>query len=267
MQYKTIDFSKYSSIKIGPKIDVAIINKDDLKELEEKNFTIIGSCSNTLVAPNPPPLAILGKDFNYIKIQNNTLKIGSATPPGKISSFCKKNNIGGFEFLSHLPDKLGGIVFMNADMKEFEILNNLKYIKLLSGIKTKDEIEFGYRYTNIKEPILEAVFDMQHGYDASKVEFFKKLRSNQPSTPSAGSCFKNPQGDYAGRLIEEVGLKGKKVGGAMFSNQHANFLVNRGNATFEDAYNLIKEAQEKVYNTFNIKLECEIVILDLLKRF
>ena len=267
MQYKTIDFSKYSSIKIGPKIDVAIINKDDLKELEGKNFTIIGSCSNTLVAPNPPPLAILGKDFNYIKIQNNTLKIGSATPSGKIASFCKKNNIGGFEFLSHLPGKLGGIVFMNAGMKEFEIFNNLKYIKLLSGIKTKDEIEFGYRYTNIKEPILEAVFDLQYGYDASKVGFFKKLRSNQPSTPSAGSCFKNPQGDYAGRLIEEVGLKGKKVGGAMFSNQHANFLVNRGNATLEDAYNLIKEAQEKVYNTFNIKLECEIVILDLLKRF
>ena len=88
------------------------------------------------------------------------------------------------------------------------------------------------------------------------------MRSNQPSTPSAGSCFKNPEGDYAGRLIEAVGLKGKRVGGMEFSSEHANFLVNQGDGNFDDAIYLIKEAQRRVFKEFNIWLECEIVILD-----
>ena len=88
------------------------------------------------------------------------------------------------------------------------------------------------------------------------------MRANQPSTPSAGSCFKNPEGDYAGRLIEAVGLKGKKVGNMEFSTQHANFLVNHGNGNFEDALTLINEAQKKVFEEFGRKLELEIVILD-----
>jgi UDP-N-acetylmuramate dehydrogenase len=100
------------------------------------------------------------------------------------------------------------------------------------------------------------------GFDKTKVEMFKKMRSNQPSTPSAGSCFKNPKGDYAGRLIEEVGLKGKRVGDMEFSTQHANFLVNHGKGNFDDAIFLIQEAQKRVYEKFAIWLECEIVILD-----
>ena len=86
--------------------------------------------------------------------------------------------------------------------------------------------------------------------------------SNQPSTPSAGSCFKNPEGDYAGRLIEAVGLKGERVGGMEFSTRHANFLVNHGNGNFDDAITLIQEAQKRVYEEFNIWLDCEIIILD-----
>lgn len=88
------------------------------------------------------------------------------------------------------------------------------------------------------------------------------MRQNQPSTPSAGSCFKNPQGDYAGRLIEAVGLKGLRVGAMEFSKEHANFLVNHGGGTFDDAIYLIKEAQRRVLNEFGVLLECEIAILD-----
>ena len=92
---------------------------------------------------------------------------------------------------------------------------------------------------------------------------FKKMRSNQPSTPSAGSCFKNPEGDYAGRLIEKIGLKGVMQGDMCFSQEHANFLVNNGNGTFLDAIYLIREAQKRVYDKFNIWLECEILVLDI----
>jgi len=259
MNYKEINFSKYSSIKIGQTTNVALFEKSDSNV---KDYYLVGSCNNTLVGTNPPPLIMLGKKFDYITIDNNTLKIGGATPSGKIASFCKKHNIANFEFMSHLPGKLGGLVFMNAGLKEHEIFNNLLYITTPSGLIQKSEIGFGYRFTDINEPILEAAFELSFGFDKAKVAMFQKMRSNQPSTPSAGSCFKNPPGEYAGRLIEAVGLKGKRVGGMEFSNEHANFLVNQGNGKFEEAIELIQEAQKRVYEEFNIWLECEIIVLD-----
>lgn len=259
MQYKSINFKNYSSFKIGGTFDVALFEKGDI---QYKNFYLIGSCNNTLMGNNPPPLMMLSKDFDYIKIEEDRLKIGGATPSGKIASYCKKYNIANFEFVSHLPGKLGGLVYMNAGLKEFEIFNYLIDITTPQGIKKRSEIVYGYRTTNISEPILEASFELHYGFDQQKVEMFKKMRSNQPSTPSAGSCFKNPTGDYAGRLIEAVGLKGVRRGDMAFSEEHANFLVNYGNGTFEDAITLIKEAQRRVKEEFDISLECEIVILD-----
>ncbi len=259
MQFKTINFSKYSSFKIGGTFDVALLDET----LHNPNdYYLIGACNNILMGDNPPPLMILSKKYDYIRIENNTLKIGAATPSGKVASFCKKHNIANFEFLSHLPGKLGGLVYMNAGLKEFEIFNNLLNVTLLSGQKTKEQIEFGYRFTNINEPILEAAFTLEYGFDTQKVESFKKMRANQPSTPSAGSCFKNPPNDYAGRLIEAVGLKGIKKGDMCFSNQHANFLVNTGKGKFEHALYLIREAQRRVKEEFGIMLEEEIIILE-----
>ena len=151
---------------------------------------------------------------------------------------------------------------MNAGLKEYEIFNYLLNITTVHKVLQKEEIDFGYRYTNISSPILEVSFELHTGFEKEKVEMFKKMRSNQPSTPSAGSCFKNPVGDYAGRLIEAVGLKGKRVGDIEFSQVHANFLVNHGAGTFDDAMHLITEVQERVLDKFDIWLECEIIILD-----
>lgn len=262
MNFKQVNFSKFSSIKIGETLDVALLK--DCSDYD-KDFYLLGSCNNTLIGTEPPPLMILDKKYDYIKIEDNSLKIGAATPSGKIASFCKKNNIADFEFVSHLPGSLGGLVKMNAGLKEFEIFNNLTSILTCDGEMQKEDINFGYRYTNINTPILEAAFSISYGFDKEKVEMFKKMRSNQPSTPSAGSCFKNPEYDYAGRLIEAVGLKGKRVGGMEFSSVHANFLVNTDNGTFDDAIFLIQEAQDRVYEKFGIWLENEIIVLD--KRF
>lgn len=259
MQFKSINFSNYSSFKIGGIINVALLenNFEDIND-----YYLIGSCNNTLVGVNPPKLMMLSKQYDYIKIEDNLLKIGGATPSGKIASFCKKHNIANFEFVSHLPGKLGGLVYMNAGLKKFEIFNHLQTITTPYGIKRKEDICFGYRSTNINEPILEAAFRIEYGFSQEKVAKFKKMRANQPSTPSAGSCFKNPEEDYAGRLIEAVGLKGKRKGAMEFSTKHANFLVNHGNGTFEDAIFLINEAQKRVKEQFAIKLQCEIIILD-----
>jgi len=261
MQTKTIDFSKYSSFKIGPKVDVALIDKTtQLQDI--KDYYLIGACNNVLISNNPPPLVTLSKEFDYIKEEDDKLIIGAATPSGKIASYVKKHNIANFEFLSHLPGKLGGLVFMNAGLKEYEIFNHLLAVRTLSQNYKKEELSYGYRHTDISEPILEATFTLTRGFDEEKVAMFKKMRTNQPSTPSAGSCFKNPEGDYAGRLIETVGLKGYLKGDMCFSPQHANFLVNNGKGSFEDGLWLIKEAQKRVYEEFGKVLELEIQLLD-----
>lgn len=259
MKTKLVNFQNYSSFKIGQTEEVALL-EDDFSDL--KNYYLIGACNNTLVGTNPPPLLMLSKQYDYIKIEDNLLKIGGATPSGKIASYCKKHNIANFEFVSHLPGKLGGLVYMNAGLKEYEIFNHLVEIKTTSGVKKKEKIKYGYRFTNIQEPILEASFEIEEGFSFDRVTLFKKMRDNQPSTPSAGSCFKNPQGDYAGRLIEAVDLKGVMQGAMCFNEEHANFLVNNGSGLFEDAIFLIKEAQKRVYKKFAIWLECEILILD-----
>ena len=259
MQTKQIDFSKYSSFKIGGVHEVKIF-ENDFSSI--KNYYLIGSCNNTLIGDNPPPLAMLGKKYDFIHIKDDTITIGGATPSGKIASFCKKHNITNFEFLSHLPGKLGGLVFMNAGLKEYEIFEHLISITTPTGVKTKEQIEFGYRYTNINEPILEASFSLAYGFSQERIKMFRSMRANQPSTPSAGSCFKNPKGDYAGRLIEAVGLKGLMRGDMCFSIQHANFLVNNGDGKYKDAIWLIQEAQKRVLEKFGIMLELEIAILD-----
>lgn len=261
MRTKNIDFSKFSSIKIGGNHEVFIMEScEDFTKIGDAY--LLGACNNTLIGTNPPKLMMLSKEFDYIVIDGSELKIGAATPSGKIASFCKKNNIANFEFLAHLPGTLGGLLKMNAGLKEWEIFNNLLSITTCQGEIKKDNIHYGYRYTDIKMPILEASFTLACGFDIQKIELFKAMRSNQPSQPSAGSCFKNPQGDYAGRLIEVVGLKGLRRGAMEFSKIHANFLVNNGGGTYEDALWLINEAKTRVFESFGILLENEVILLE-----
>lgn len=255
---KTIDFSKFSSIRIGPTVEVALIENDVVPE----GHLIVGSANNVLISPTPPPLMILSKEYDFIRQESDGLHIGAATPGGRVVSFCKKNDIAHFEYLSKLPGTLGGMIKMNAGLKEYEIFNHLIALRTQSGWKQKNEIEFGYRKTSINEVVFEAVFEAQHGYSHERYEMFSQMRSNQPHDPSAGSCFKNPPGDYAGRLIEAVGLKGEHVGAMAFSHVHANFLVNTGGGTYADALILIQKAQMRVKEQFNIDLQCEIVLMD-----
>jgi UDP-N-acetylmuramate dehydrogenase len=258
MHKKKINFAHYSSIKIGKEVEVALL---EAPHDYSKDYFFIGGANNLLLSNNPPKLMMLSKKYDYINIENNLLKIGGATPSGKVASFCKKHNIANFEFLSHLPGKMGGLVFMNAGLKEYEVFNFLVNITTTEQTLPKEQIVYGYRKTNIDKPILEATFTLEKGFDKTKVELFKKMRSNQPKLPSAGSCFKNPQGDYAGRLIEAVGLKGYRVGAMEFSKVHANFLVNHGGGLYEDALYLIQEVQKRVLQEFNIALELEIQVV------
>ena len=255
---KTIDFKKYTSIHIGGKHNIKVIDTID----NFNKYTIIGRGNNLLISNNPPLLAILGDEFDYIIQKSNKLIVGASTSSGKLLTYCKKNNIANFELLAKLPGNIGGLVKMNAGLKQWEIFNNLLSIKTQDGDILKENIKHTYRDADIKGIIFETTFNIENGFDLELQNMFVKMRDNQPNLPSAGSCFKNPKNTHsAGYLIENVGLKGYTIGGMAFSSLHANFLVNMGGGTFDEAIKLITLAKQRVNDEFNISLEEEIIIL------
>ena len=258
MHFKTIDFSKFSSIKVGQPVEVLMIEKEDT--LPSDRF-IIGGANNLLISPAPPPLMMLSKDFSEITLEDELLRIGCATPTGKILSFAKKNNIAGFEFVSKLHGTLGGMVAMNAGVKSYEIFNILEAIKINGKWVSKEQIEHGYRFAKLGGAATHVCFSVNRGFDQALLDELISLRSNQPKAPSAGSVFKNPKWDYAGRLIEAVGLKGVARGGMQWSSVHANFLVNNGGGTYLEAKYLIDLAKKRVFDMFGIELIEEVKIL------
>ena len=261
MFFKTIDFANFSSIKIGQPTEVLIIEKgDDIP----KDRVIIGHANNLLLSPTPPKLMMLSKEFSFCKLEDNLLTIGCATPTGKILSFAKKNNLAGFEFISKLPGSLGGMIAMNAGVKSYEIFNILDSIKINNRWIAKESIEFGYRFAKLNGVVTEAKFKVKKGFNKALLKKLKILRLNQPKTPSAGSAFKNPNGDYAGRLIEEVGLKGYSKGAMQFSLVHANFLVNNGGGTFAEAKQLLNLAKKRVFERLKIELVEEVQLIESL---
>ena len=253
--FKEIDFSRYTSIKIGPKAQVLVINEINTYD----DYKIFGLGNNALISSTHPKFAILGENFAYIKEKDKLLYVGCATKSAKLLHYAKNNNIKNMEFLGKLPGNMGGLVKMNAGLKEWEIFNYIHSIKTQSGYIKKEDITYSYRHTNINEIVYEVVFNIEAGFSKEQAELFKNMRDNQPQTPSAGSCFKNPKNDSAGRLIEAVGLKGFEHGGMSFSIKHANFLVNNKDGTYEEARYLINLAKEKVKKAFNITLEEEII--------
>ena len=254
--FKEVNFSRYSSIGIGPIAEVLVINEI----ADYKDYTILGLGNNVLISNHPPKFAVLGESFNYIEQKDDKLHVGCATKSGKLLSYAKKHDIANMEFLGKLPGSLGGLVKMNAGLKQWEIFNYIHSIKTKEGYILKEEIEYSYRHTKIDTIVYEVVFQIDKGYSKEQAELFKQMRDNQPKLPSAGSCFKNPVGDAAGRLIEAVGLKGVRHGDMEFSSFHANFLVNHGNGTYEEAMELINLAQQKVKEAFNIELQMEIIV-------
>ncbi len=258
MKKRRIDFSKFSSIKIGPAVDVAVLERGDTPP---DGALLIGHANNLLVSPSPPPLMMLGKDFDYIEKRGELLVVGAAAATGRILSFCKKHDIGGFEYVAKLPGTLGGMLAMNAGVKSYETFNSLVEITTHKGLFSKERIVHGYRFAKLPGIAYEAVFKIERGFDPHLAADLLELRKHQPKEPSAGSAFKNPPGDYAGRLIEAVGLKGYRIGDMAWSSRHANFLVNLGSGTFEEAKSLIGEARSRVADRFGIELELELKII------
>ena len=190
----------------------------------------------------------------------------------KLASFAQQNGLTGLEFASGIPGTVGGGVLMNAGAYGGELKDAVYYFlpqqTLLEALA--DQCGFGYRTSNYKTQggcaILSAVFRLKTGdkeeIAAKMRELNERRREKQPlELPSAGSAFKRPEGHFAAALIEQAGLKGYAVGGAQVSEKHSGFVVNRGNATSKDVYDLMMHVRNTVYTQTGVFLEPEIIIL------
>lgn len=281
---RNIPLANLTTARVGGPAEVVITveNRNEIAEVVnhlwkyQLQFYILGSGSNLLFCDN---------GFNGVIILNRAKKIQinkeESTPEiwaesganlGMVARKAAIAGISGLEWASTIPGTIGGAVYGNAGAYRGDIKGNLVLAEILQRdsirkFLTSVEMQYSYRSSILKKTpgkavILSASFTGTHGDPQminDQMTFFKEQRRNsQPPGASMGSMFKNPAGDYAGRLIEAAGLKGTSVGGATVSPIHANFFVNNDQATANDIWTLIQLVQKKVYQKFNISLELEV---------
>ncbi|GMB89783.1 UDP-N-acetylenolpyruvoylglucosamine reductase MurB [Helicobacter ailurogastricus] len=250
-----IDFSCYSSVKIGGLVKVQVLDVC----APYAGLRMVGLANNLLVAPEAKNLAILSKNFDCITDLGTCLEVGAKTNAQKLFSYYKNHDLQGLEFLGALPGSLGGLVKMNAGMKAYEMKEVVEALNINGEWVEAKDLGFGYRTSGIEGVVFKARLKKRKGFRQEVYQDCQCMRCH-PKKPSFGSCFKNPPGDFAGRLLEAVGLKGFSLGRVGFSPLHANFLINLGGGRFEEVVKLIALAKERVFNAFGIALVEEVCI-------
>ena len=246
--------------------------KNLLVELKSKKikYKILGNGSNLIISSKYDGVLIKLENFDTLNIDGNTVKVGAGYMLSKLVLKCAENGLSGLEFAYGIPATIGGAVYQNAGAYGFSIDKVIKDVTILDGndeiiTLSKDKLKFGYRDSVFKHKnliCLEVTLELEKGNYEDILEKMKDnlkhRKENQPlEYPSAGSVFRNPTGYSAGKLIEEAGCKGVKIGDAVVSYKHANFIVNTGKATAEDVFKLIKLVQKKVKDKTGILLEIE----------
>ena len=265
-----------ASLFIRPRTTEEIKGVLKLLKRSEVDFFILGNGSNLLVSDKGYDGVIISlANFDDIKIEDETKVIAQAGAMNSaIASLARDNSLTGFEFAAGIPGTIGGAMIMNAGAYGGEMKDITAKVTVLSSdgevIKLDGQaMKFGYRTSAIKGKkfvVLSVLLELQKGNKdeiAGKMqELALKRKEKQPlEFPSAGSTFKRPEGYFAGKLIEDSGLRGFSVGGAAVSEKHCGFVINKGNATSSDIYNLIKHVQDKVYEDSSVKLEPEVIML------
>jgi len=235
---------------------------------------MLGGGSNVLFADEGFRGAVvrLGKGFQGIDFEGDRVRVKAATKLVTVLAKTREKGLGGVEFFAGIPGTFGGAVVGNAGAKKAWIGPCVEELTLVTpsgellGLR-KEDYRYSYRRTSLKgsgnilvEAVLKLKREPKEAIERKVRDFFKVRRGKQPKTEkNAGSVFKNPEGDFAGRLTESVGLKGFKVGGARVSEVHANFIINEGGATAHDVVAVMRTIQRKVQGEYGIRLEPEIV--------
>lgn len=270
----------YTTYKVGGKVICIVIPEDDtslikllsyLRENEVK-YKIIGNGSNVIFNDKGYDGVIIKLDnFNSLKIINNKIIVGAGYKLNKLALRVSRLGLTGMEFATGIPGTVGGAVYMNAGAYKTDMGYILTSIKVLTPdlkIKTmyNKDLDFHYRTSFLQKNkdyiCLEATITLIKGNPDEIMELIEERKKRRLETqpleyPSAGSVFRNPEGDFAGRLIEEIGYKGKSIGGAKVSEKHANFIINDGNATGEEIKQLINDIKERIKEKYNIELKVE----------
>ncbi|MFZ3152004.1 MAG: UDP-N-acetylmuramate dehydrogenase [Anaerolineaceae bacterium] len=284
---ENVRLSNYTTSRIGGPVP-GLLSVNTLKDLSfatnslwslDVPFRIIGSGSNILVSDKGYEGIILVNRCHNIKIQSQDERPSIYAESGaNFSNIARQSalrGLTGMEWSSNIPGSIGGALYGNAGAFGNDVSHWLRSAQVLfkeQGEKTFTSEQFGFTYRSSafkrehsEVVILSAVFNANHSTreESWKIlgEYTEKRQATQPAGASIGSTFKNPPGNYAGRLIEAVGLKGHAEGHAHFSQMHANFIVNDGNSSAHEYLSLIKLAQTKVKEQFGIDLELEIELL------
>lgn len=277
---KDISLSTLTTYKTGgiAKLVVYPNNINNLKQMLKLihkyniNYFILGKGSNTLFSDKEFNGVIIKLDkLNNFEIKETEIYVESGMILSKLVQASVKNELTGLEFAIGIPGTIGGAIYMNAGaygnnmsdiVKSVIVLNEKFQIKEIP----LEKLKFDYRYSIFQDNknliCVAANIKLEHGnHDeiASKIkENLLKRKNSQPlEYPSAGSVFRNPEGNYAGKIIEELGLKGKNIGGAEISTKHANFIINKNNASSSDILKLIKLVQKEVKDKYKIDLKLE----------
>ncbi|AOK89028.1 MULTISPECIES: UDP-N-acetylmuramate dehydrogenase [Paenibacillus] len=276
--------SKYTTWKIGGPADALVI--PDTKEQLARVLKLasehgipwmqLGRGSNMLVSDKGiRGLVIkLGPGFDYVHFENEQIVAGGGVSLVKLCVMASKQGLSGLEFAGGIPGSVGGAVYMNAGAHGSDVSQIFQSAEIVLdtgelAVYDADNMHFSYRHSVLHEQrgmVTEAVFRMKRGdreeISSALAAFKDRRRLTQPlQLACAGSVFRNPPGDYAARLIESAGLKGLKAGGAEVSVQHANFIVNTGQATAEDVLTLMKHIQSTISSQTGIKLVPEVFVV------
>jgi UDP-N-acetylmuramate dehydrogenase len=278
--------ARYTTFRVGGQAE-AYYEVNELKELQaiikysnQNNFPylVMGRGSNLIIKDEGLEglvIRLRGKLAN-IELQNRaplSLVAGAGASVSDLLNYCRENELGGLEFLAGIPGTIGGAVTMNAGAFGDEIASKIEKVCLINSqgkIEEKDrsQLNFGYRRFEIEKGavIIKVWFGMERKSSAvigkQISEYLEIRKRRQPlEFPSAGSAFKNPPNEHAAKLIERSGLKGFKIGGAMVSPKHANFIVNTGGATAKDIISLLSVVRDTVKKKTGITLEPEIRVI------
>jgi UDP-N-acetylmuramate dehydrogenase len=275
--------SQYTTFGVGGNAEVVFRAKsvEGLREMvsylkgDGIAYLVVGRGSNILVGDDGLKGVVIVLNGGLASIETHAagepyVKAGAGVALHKLVNFCTERGLAGLEFLAGIPGTLGGGVAMNAGAWGREIKDVISEITILTGegevqSKGRGDLRFQCRRLDLAEGsiILNGSLSLSHDRPASVnkrvISYLDDRKKRQPvDMQSAGSVFKNPEGDYAGRLIEAAGLKGRRVGGAMISPKHANFIVNIGGASASDITALMDLTVETVRQMFDIELIPEI---------
>jgi UDP-N-acetylmuramate dehydrogenase len=279
--------SGYTAARIGGPAEVLVFVRkaNELVEAASKlwelemPFILLGGGSNVLVSDKGVRGVVIINRARMVKFNSQaespSVQAESGVTPNDIAQRAARLGLSGFEWAASIPGSLGGAVYGNAGAYDGDIAGNLISVEIYQrqgGRQTwpVEKMEYGYRSSLLKRThmpaiVLSAELALTHGkqqdIQARMEQFSAQRHLSQPPGASMGSMFKNPPGDKAGRLIEAAGLKGKSIGNATISSQHANYFINTGQTSSADMRALIELTQKSVLEQFGVQLELEIEYL------